>query len=296
MRKHLVFSLSTLLVVLSFVACNDAEEKLAQQQSEYEKLLAETQRKDSAMLSLVTAFNEIDENLQVIKEKEGIINTGMDKDGMTKDYKQRVMEDIQSIYSLMETNKAKIAELNDKLAAARNQVGKSDKNLTAARRQLEEFERMIASLTEQIAIKDHQISELTDRLVALNFALDSLSTEYKAKSELAAEQEKELNTAYYVFDSKKGLKEHNIIESKGGVIGIGATKMLAEDFNKDYFTKINILETTSIGLYAKDAKMLTNHPSGSYKMEEKDGHVEKIVITDPVAFWSTSKYLVILVE
>ena len=116
---------------------------------------------------------------------------------------------------------------------------------------------------------------------------------YLAKTALAEEQEKELNKAYYVFDSKKALKENGIIESKGGVIGIGSTKMLKQDFNKKYFTQINIQETDEINLYADKATVLTNHPTNSYSITGKDGKAEKIVIKDAVAFWGTSKYLVI---
>ena len=43
---------------------------------------------------------------------------------------------------------------------------------------------------------------------------------------------------------------------------------------------------------AKKAKLATNHPAGSYRLEGAD----KLVITDPNAFWSLSKYLVIIAE
>ena len=35
------------------------------------------------MLSLVTAFNEVEENLAVIKEKEDIITSGMNQDNVS---------------------------------------------------------------------------------------------------------------------------------------------------------------------------------------------------------------------
>ena len=294
----ITYTLSTflLLAALFFVSCNNFEEELAQQTSMYDSLLAQTQSKDSAMLSLVTAFNEIDENLQMIKEKENIINTSMGGEGVPKDYRQRVMDDIQSIYSLMETNKAKIEDLNEKLASVRHQLSKSNKKLSAANMQLLEYEKLITSLTNQVETKDHQIAQLTEDLVRLNFELDSMGAEYRAKSQLADEQMRELNTAYYVFDSKKALRDNNIIETKGGVIGIGKTKMLKKDFSSNYFTKINIQETKSIGIYSKKATIITNHPSDSYAFAEKDGQVEKLIIKDPVSFWSSSKHLVIIVE
>jgi chromosome segregation ATPase len=278
---------------LTFFSCENYEEQLAQAKSEYDALLAQTQSKDSAMLNLVTTFNEIDENLQAIKEKEKIINSNLTSEGVPKDHQQRILDDIQSIYSMMESNKAKVQELNEKLRRVRRQLKNSDQKLDAATKQLMEYEKMISSLTKQLEQKDVQIAKLTTQLTKLNFELDSLRSEYLAATSLNELQEGELNTAYYVFDTKKSLKENNVIESKGGVVGIGSTKALKQDFNKSYFTKINIQETKSISLYAKKAELLTNHPTEAYDLVEKDGQIEKIIIKDPTAFWGTSKYLVI---
>jgi hypothetical protein len=86
-----------------------------------------------------------------------------------------------------------------------------------------------------------------------------------------------------------------VISKEGGFIGIGKTTKVKDDFNKDYFTKINIESTTAINIGAKRAKILSSHPSGSYKLiGEKP--VEKLEITNPQEFWSNSKYLVISIE
>jgi predicted Zn-dependent protease len=68
-----------------------------------------------------------------------------------------------------------------------------------------------------------------------------------------------------------------------------------EEFNKEYFTKINIEQTNSINLGAKKVKILTNHPKSSYKLVGEKP-VEKLEITNAQDFWSTSKYLVIVIE
>ena len=68
------------------------------------------------------------------------------------------------------------------------------------------------------------------------------------------------------------------------------------DFNKDYFTQIDIRTVKEIKLYSKSAEMLTNHPAGSYTLQ-KDQRGEYVLrITDPNKFWSVSKYLVIKVK
>jgi hypothetical protein len=42
--------------------------------------------------------------------------------------------------------------------------------------------------------------------------------------------------------------------------------------------------------------MLTAHPAGSYSLQQDAGKQYVLRITDPQKFWSTSKYLVVLVK
>ena len=68
------------------------------------------------------------------------------------------------------------------------------------------------------------------------------------------------------------------------------------DFNKDYFTQIDIRTTKEIRLYSKRASLLTTHPEGSYELVKDDKNQYSLVILDPTNFWSVSKYLVLLVK
>ena len=72
--------------------------------------------------------------------------------------------------------------------------------------------------------------------------------------------------------------------------------MLQAIFNKEYFTKIDIRIDKEIKFYSKSAEMLTAHPSSSYTLQRDANKQYVLRITDPQLFWSTSKYLVILVK
>ena len=72
--------------------------------------------------------------------------------------------------------------------------------------------------------------------------------------------------------------------------------MKDNDFNKDYFTQIDIRTDKEIKLFSKSAKLLTTHPEGSYTLA-KDAKGQYILkITNPNEFWSVSRYLVVLVK
>ena len=72
--------------------------------------------------------------------------------------------------------------------------------------------------------------------------------------------------------------------------------MLRSNFNKDYFTKIDIRIDKEIKLYSKSAKIKTAHPESSYTLYRDANKQYVLRINDPQAFWSTSKYLVVLVK
>ena len=98
-----------------------------------------------------------------------------------------------------------------------------------------------------------------------------------------------------LFEHCYRLIEQKVITKEGGFVGLGRILKLMEDFNKDYFTKIDITELKEIPLNFKKVKLVTTHPSSSYTLKGEEP-IEKIVINDATEFWSASKYLVILVE
>jgi DNA repair exonuclease SbcCD ATPase subunit len=236
--------------------------------------------KDAAIQELVSSFNEIQENLNAIKEKEKIISK-VTSDGDVKSKEDQIKEDIQSIYDLMAKNKDRIGSLSKKLKNSKLKI--------------EGLEKMIENMQATLNLKDSEIEELKTKIEGLNVELSSLTTNYKAVENESNQKTEIINTAFYAIGTSKELKENNVITKEGGIIGLGKTTKLSSDFNKEYFTKINIEKTTSINLGAKKIKMLTTHPSSSYKLVGEKP-IEKLEITNTKEFWSASKYLVIILD
>lgn len=154
---------------------------------------------------------------------------------------------------------------------------------------------MIATLEAQLNEKDAQIGELTNKIEQLNIELSNLTVNYESLEQENEVKTEKLNAAYYVLGTNKELKEKGIVTKEGGFIGIGKTTGLKKDFNRDYFTKIDASQTTVIPIGAKKIKILSSHPSNSYKLVGEKP-VEKLEITNTEDFWSASKYLVIVIE
>lgn len=236
--------------------------------------------KEKAVQEFVGAFNEIQENLNAIKEKEKLI-AGNTKSGDVKSKEDQIKEDIQAIYELMSKNKNKLARVQKKLKNADSKIAG--------------LEQMIATLEAQLNEKDVQINDLKNTIETLNIELSNLQMTFEEVEEEVEVKTAKLNTAYYAIGTSKELKEKNVITKEGGFIGLGKTSALKSDFNKEYFTKVNIAELTSIPLGAKKVKILTSHPSSSFKLVGEKP-IEKIEILNAEDFWGASKYLVIIIE
>ena len=157
------------------------------------------------------------------------------------------------------------------------------------------MEKMIENLQNTITLKDEEIAELKTRMEGLNIELANLNTNYKVVESESAQKTEMLNTAYYTIGTKKELQDKKVISKEGGFIGLGKSTKVSTDFNKEYFTKINIEQTSIITIGAKKVKLLSTHPSNSYKLiGEKP--IEKLEILNPKEFWGASKYLVIVID
>jgi len=165
------------------------------------------------------------------------------------------------------------------------------------------LEKTVKTLTIQLSQKEYELCELNIKMNTLNAkvtalvtTLDSLSQHNYIQSIIIDYQTADLNTAYYIVDESKELKDKNIIDKKGGLLGIGKTSVLNKDFDNSMFKLINLNQTTSIPINGSDVTLITNHPSGSFVLiddDSKKGNIKTLTITNPGKFWSVSHYLVI---
>ena len=274
------------LCLATMVACKQEKPKtdsaLVLQRDSLNQIIAQ---KDNEINDMMSTMNEIEEGFREISEAENRVSIAKDGEGANK--QQRIRENMQFIQQTMKQNRELINKLRQQLRESSfkgEQFKRAIENLAA---QLEEKGRQIQQLRAELDAKDIHISELDESIANLNTDVSNLTAESSRKSETINAQDKELNTAWFVFGTKNELKEQNIYV-KG--------KVLQSNFNKEYFTKIDIRIDKEIKLYSRSAEMLTAHPSNSYTLQRDANKQYVLRITNPQLFWSTSKYLVILVK
>lgn len=242
-------------------------------------------QKDSEINEMMGTLNDIEEGFRLINEAENRVALLKNGEGTSK--KQNLKESIQFIAERMKQNRELIAKLQKQLESSTLKGGQLKKTIDNLTAQLEEKDKQLLALREELDKKDIHISELDETIGNLNTNVSNLSADNQQKAETINAQDKQLNTAWYVFGTKKELKGQHILE--GG-------KVMNGNFNKNYFTKVDIRNTTEIKLYSKSAKLLTAHPASSYSLTHDASKQYVLRITNPQIFWSTSKYLVVLVK
>ena len=274
------------LCMAAMVACKQgkpqADLALVQQRDSLNQIIAQ---KDNEINDMMSTMNEIEEGFREISEAENRVSIAKDGEGANK--QQRIRENMQFIQPTLKQNRLLINKLRQQLRESSfkgEQLKRAIENLT---QQLEEKNQQIQQLRAELDAKDIHILELDENIANLNTDVSNLTAESSRKTETINAQDKELNTAWFVFGTKNELKEQNIYV-KG--------KVLQANFNKEYFTKIDIRVDKEIKLYSRSAELLTAHPSSSYTLQRDANKQYVLRITNPQQFWSTSKYLVVLVK
>ena len=239
---------------------------------------------------LIETLSQIQDGFDQINEAEGRVSVE-NKQGERAN-KQAIIENMEFIQRTMKLNRELISNLQQQLRNAnqsdKRTKAKLEEMVNNYNKQLEDKQKQIDELRAQLAERDIKIAEQGEQINALNTSVNDLSQKNEEKARTVAAQDKELNTAYYVFGTKKELREQRILKS-GDVLK-------SNDFNKDYFTRIDLRVTKQIRLYSKSAKLMTNHPAGSYTLEKDAQNQDVLRINNPQEFWSVSKYLVIIVK
>lgn len=291
MKKYFVVALAVILA-----GCQQKQQQIDRLNVVRDSLTQVAFEKDSAIMEFLAGFNEIQENLDSIKTVEKLVTVRSSQSGELKgSQKAQIIEDIVLLNELLQKNKELTASLQKKLSSANAKVGQLQGMVA-------EFERMVANLNLQVEAKDAEIAQLTQDIQRLNIDVSQLTSqveqvtqEVQEKTQVIETQTIELNKAYYAVGTVKELTDNNILEKSGGVLGVGRTLKMCKDFNRDYFSEVDIRYFNLLPLMVKKAKVITVHPADSYHITGEK-RADTLFVDDSGEFWKASKYLLIVLD
>lgn len=285
--KKLVF----LMVGVAFMmaSCDGITGKSKKLQAQNDSLASVLAQRDSELDEMMSTFNDIQDGFRQISAAENRVDFqrgSIAENSATA--RQQIASDIEFISRTMEENKTQISKLQAMLKTSNSNSAQLKRAVDRLTAELAEKTKRIEELQEELASKNIRIQELDAAVSSLSVDKENLAAQNEAQARTVAQQDRAINAAWFVFGTKSELKDQKILQS-GDVLKNA-------DFNKDYFTQIDIRTTKEIKLYTKRAELLTSHPAGSFALEKDDKGQLTLQITSPKDFWSVSKYLVIQVR
>ncbi|MBR4390258.1 MAG: hypothetical protein IKT00_13945 [Prevotella sp.] len=284
--KKLFFVAAALLMLVA-TGCKEEQRQQAAlaESSQVDSLERIIAQKDNEINDMMSTLNQIQQGFREITEAENRVTIA--KDGERADKAQQIRENMKFIANTMKQNRDLINKLRQQVRESSVNSEQLKGTIEAMVKQLEEKDQQLEQLRAELNTKDIHIAELDETITNLNTNVTTLTEDNQQKSQTISTQDKQLNTAWFVFGTKKELKDQRILDGD---------RVLQANFNKSYFTKIDIRVDKEIKLYSKWAKILTSHPASSYTLQQDANKQYVLRITNPQIFWSTSKYLVVMVK
>lgn len=282
--KHIATAAA--LGVVALLASCVSRQVAVEAESRSDSLELVVSAKDSLINAVFADINAISENLALIKSRENLIIVAGESEGGRRPVEE-IDNDIKAIDRLLRENRAKIESLQ-----------RSAAQLRKANLRIDGLEKMIADMNRQLAEKKAEVEQLRESLVRMGDEVKSLTEEVAVRSaeveNLSGEKvelQNQLNTVYYIVGAEKELRDAQIINKQGF---IGRTLTVGRNSNFDSFTMTDSRLLSEVPVGQKKATLVTSHPEGSYELvTDANKVVEKLIITDPVRFWESSKILII---
>lgn len=279
--------LGALVIMAVLFSCKDEPRPqtntadLARLESQIRQMKHEAIMKDSVVNESLTYFNEIQDNLIAIGVKKESVRTQSNNPELGNDDRELVLNEIRQINLLRDENAKKLKLLQEQMKGSGMKII--------------ELEAMVDRLIEQLAQKDAEIEMLHQELEQKDKEYARLFDAYQEKDYQIDVMSEDINTAYYVYGTEKELIKNEVISKSKGFVGIGRKVRLKEDFNENYFSKLDIRTKKEFLISGDKIELISTHPTSSYDLIPI-GTNTKLIVKNTEAFWKVSQYLIVVVK
>ncbi len=282
--------------VLFFVSCENYKQQAEQLEQKVDSLQNVAAQKESTIQQFQQDFSTIQASLDSIRRLERMMpESGESESRLSGNQREQIINDIETINSLLEENEELIASMKRRLNT-------SNVESTKLQAMISDMEEQSKELQQRIQQRDTEVGELSQLVKEQRENIDVLQQQITEATEYSTMQADTLNMrttalnrAYYTVAPLKELRDEGVVERQGGILGIGSTPKLRSDFAQEHFTPVDIRELDYIPLDSRKAELVSVHPDGSYHISG-DNQADTLYIEDPNLFWTASRYLVVAVK
>lgn len=269
------------IVVLSLTACRQEATDIP---------VSQEIKRDSLENELIATITTINDNLELIRQKQGLIATPGSE---APEQKQQILQNIQLINALLADNERQLVLLNEKI----NALGKH--NSALKRLATETDQRMgrqlneILQLKQDLALEEFKVADLSVKMDEIQVENERLETEKKNLEAINAQYDKNEHQVFITYGTEKDLVEKGILNATKGLRNKRPALSSTFNRNRSYFTEEDLRHLKEIPFSGRNPRLLTLHPEDAYKFESNGKDYFKLIITDQESFWSISHFLVV---
>ncbi len=285
-----LYILLALIVVAT--SCNFKTDNYSSLEAERDSIAREKMALQQEMEEYFKTMNQIELNIEKIRNAEKMISVQPFGEESSIDTRNKINEDLAYINEMLRVNRQEISQLKDRLRNSSFRSTELERSIARLSKALEDESLKVKMLESKIAEKEQIISQLSEDVSLLEGNVEELVAIKEEQQAIIKDQDETIHTAWYVFGTRRELRDQNIITSTGI---FRPTRVLESDFNKNYFVRIDARRTRTIPLFSGRARILSTHPRSSYTLEKENNNFI-LIINDTHEFWSVSKYLVIEVD
>ena len=284
-----VVALSAVLVI----GCSnkEKEEELQRQlslaQHEQATLQGDLSERDAYFEDVMKAVNEAYINLERARAKEAQV---MKQEGVegpvhfsSTETRQRLLQSISDIGDALQANRKTIANLQARGKKDHAQLASLNTLIENMKKSLEDREQSIALLETRVKGLEGEVEEKTQAIAVKDMTID--------------QQQRKINTAYYIVGTRDELKKKGIITKEGGFLWglLGSTTIVSPQFDPTSFTAIDKTKENTIHVGGEIDEILPRRSEDTFAMAQPDGNSSDLTIVSPDRFWQDN-FLVIVID
>lgn len=250
-------------------------------------------------------YDEVTEGIASIQQSISEINIGVggaqslqsdldSEKAMTRGRSEAARAQIRLIEERVAATRAHILQLENDIAARDKKVIGLQRIVANLRTELARIESVVEAQTKRIAELEATVVDLTQEVADTREQLDYSAATVQAQAADLEASQREAETIYYIVGTKDDLKREGVIDERGGLLGIGKSVVLTGRFDSPRFMALRCAQDTVIGFGTQEARVLSQQPVGSYRVENRRGRWQ-LHIVEPVLF-RTQKHLVVMTD
>jgi hypothetical protein len=270
------------VVVGSLAGC-ETKDELEKQNAELQARNIELSRdiavRDRYIEEMVSSINKVYTDLETARTKEKMLLKETESTERTQrlssaEVRKQILSRILDIGNVLKENRTRIADLETKLLASP--------------RRFQSLEEMVATLKQTLEEREEVIARLETSVKALTVKLAERESRIR-------EQQRQMNTVFYIVGTRRELEEKGVIRNEGGFLWglIGSTTILVSGVDDALFRRIDRTTTTTLTVAGEIHEIIPQRSEEFYELQPNDDLSTTVNILDPVSFWQY-KYLVII--